>query len=163
MSIRLKSLLKDLLLYFEAMKIAHWMAVCALLTLAAWAQQAAQPFLEITGDVPHPHTFQEQEWNGLKHISISATNEHDKKTATYSGVLLRDLLKDAGVPSGETLRGKALSTVIVIIARDGYQVTFSIAELDEGIGNTQVLVADSEDGKPLTQTDWTTTPDRSDR
>lgn len=134
------------------MKTARWMAVCALVPLAVWAQQAAQPLLEITGDAPRPHTFQEQEWKGLKHISITATNEHDKKTATYSGVLLRDLLKDAGVPSGETLRGKALSTVIVIIARDGYQVTFSIAELDEGIGNTQVLVADSEDGKPLTQT-----------
>lgn len=152
MSIRLKSFLKDLLLYFEAMKIARWLAVCALVPMAVWAQQAAQPFLEITGDAPRPHTLQEQEWKGLKHISISATNAHDKTTAVYNGVLLRDLLKDAGVPSGETLRGKALSTVIVIIARDGYQVTFSIAELDEGIGNTQVLVADSEDGKPLTQT-----------
>lgn len=39
--------------------------------------------------------------------------------------------------------------VIVAVAADGYQVTFSIAELDEGIGNAKVLVADSEDGKPL--------------
>lgn len=134
------------------MKILRALAVCVVLQIAAWAQQVPQPFLEISGDVPHPRTFQEQEWKGLKHISISATNEHEKKTAAYSGVLLRDLLRDAGVPSGETLRGKALSTVVVIIARDGYQVVFSIAELDEGIGNTQVLVADSEDGKPLAQT-----------
>ena len=134
------------------MKTARGMAVCALVPMAVWAQQAAQPFLEITGDVPRPHSLQEQEWKGLKHISISATNAHDKTTAVYSGVLLRDLLKDAGVPSGETLRGKALSTVVMVIARDGYQVTFSIAELDEGIGNTQVLVADSADGKPLAET-----------
>ncbi len=67
-------------------------------------------------------------------------------------MLLRDLLKEAGVPAGENLRGKALATSIVVVANDGYQVTFSIAELDESIGNLQVLVADSEDGKPLAQT-----------
>lgn len=85
----------------------------------------------------------------MKHVSISATNAHEKKTAMYSGVLLGDLLKDAGVPTGENLRGKAMSTVVVVSASDGYQVVFSIGELDVSIGNLQVLVADSEDGKPL--------------
>ena len=80
---------------------------------------------------------------------MSATNVHDKKTATYSGVLLRDLLAETGVPAGENLRGKAMATAIVVSAADGYQVTFSIGELDASIGNLEVLVADSEDGKPL--------------
>lgn len=139
------------------MKILRALAVCVVLQIAAWAQQVPQPFLEISGDVPHPRTFQEQEWKGLKHISISATNEHEKKTAAYSGVLLRDLLRDAGVPSGETLRGKALSTVVVIIARDGYQVVFSIAELDEGIGNMQVLVAGQRGWKAAGRDGWPVT------
>lgn len=134
------------------MKISRLLAACAVLQLAVWAQQATQPILEISGDVPHPRTFQEQEWKQLKHTSLSATNTHEKKTATYSGVLLADLLKEAGLPSGESLRGKAMTTCIVVSASDGYQVTFSIAELDESIGNLQVLVADSEDGKPLAQT-----------
>jgi hypothetical protein len=30
-------------------------------------------------------------------------------------------------------------------------VVFSLGELDESIGNLQVLIADSEDGKPLPQ------------
>jgi len=107
--------------------------------------------LEISGDVPHPKVFQEQDWKQLKHVSVTATNAHDKKTATFSGVPLRDLLKEAGVLSGENLRGKALSTMIVVSATDGYQVTFSIGELDESVGNLQVLVADSEDGRPLGQ------------
>lgn len=124
--------------------------VYSLLQLAACAQQP-QFYLEISGDIPHPRSFQEQEWKQLKHTSLVATDAHEKKTATYSGVLLRDLLLDAGLPSGEKLRGKAMSTCIVITARDGYQVTFSIGELDESIGNLQVLVADSEDGKPLGQ------------
>lgn len=134
------------------MKKLRLFAVCVVLQLAAWTQQANPPFLKISGDVPHPRTLQEQEWKQLKHISVSATNAHEKKTATYGGVTLQDLLKETGVLSGENLRGRAMSTCIVVSASDGYQVTFSIAELDESIGNLQVLVADSEDGKPLAQT-----------
>jgi DMSO/TMAO reductase YedYZ molybdopterin-dependent catalytic subunit len=131
------------------MKMARILAICAVLQVAAWAQQAGTAVLEISGDIPHPRIFTEQDWKQFKHTPISATNAHEKKTATYSGVPLRELLKDAGVPSGENLRGKALATCVVVTASDGYQVTFSIAELDEGIGNLQVLIADSEDGKPL--------------
>lgn len=139
------------LLYSQVMRVLRSLGVCLFLQLAAWAQQGSQPFLEITGDVPHPRTFQEQEWKQLKHVSISATNAHEKKTANYSGVPLGELLREAGVPTGENLRGKAMSTCIVVSASDGYQVVFSIAELDESVGNLQVLVADSEDGKPLAQ------------
>jgi len=131
------------------MKPIRLFAFCAIVQLAAWTQQVSGPILEISGDVPHPRTFQEQEWKQLKHVSLTATNAHDKKSATYSGVSLRDLLKDVGVPSGESLHGKAFSTTIVVSATDGYQVAFSIAELDESVGNLQVLVADAEDGKPL--------------
>lgn|GEM_PF-2745723 len=119
--------------------------------IAAWVQQAEPVLIEISGDIPHPQSFQEQHWKQLKHTSLSATNTHEKKTATYSGVPLRDLLKEAGMPSGVDLRGKALTTCIIVSSADGYQVTFSIAELDESIGNLQVLIADSEDGKLLPQ------------
>src|SRR5262245_29648755 len=116
------------------MKPIRLLTFCLIVQLAALAQQVSGPVLEISGDVPHPRTFQEQGWKQLKHISLTATNAHEKKTATYSGVPLRDLLKDAGVPSGESLRGKAFSTTIVVRATDGYQVAFSIAELDESVG-----------------------------
>ena len=133
-------------------KIVKLFLICIALQVAARTQQAPGALLEIGGDVPHPRAFQEQDWKQLKHTSVSATNAHEKKTATYSGVALRDLLKEAGVPSGENLRGKGLTTCVVVAAADGYQVAFSIAELDESIGNLQVLVADAEDGKPLAQT-----------
>jgi DMSO/TMAO reductase YedYZ molybdopterin-dependent catalytic subunit len=134
------------------MKMARLFAICVIFQIAAWAQQNGAAILEVGGDVSHPHVYQEQEWKQLKHTSIPSTNAHEKKTSTFSGVSLRDLLKEAGVPSGENLRGKALATCVVVTANDGYQVTFSIAELDEGIGNLQVLVADSEDGKSLSPT-----------
>jgi hypothetical protein len=135
-----------------SVKIVESLLICVILHAGARAQQAPAVFLEIGGDVAHPRAFQEQEWKQLKHTSISATNAHEKKTATYSGVALRDLLKEAGVPSGENLRGKGLTACVVITAADGYQVTFSIAELDESFGNLQALVADAEDGKALAQT-----------
>lgn len=133
------------------MKPLRIFVLCAAIQLAALAQQALTPFLEISGDVPHPRTFQEQDWKQLKHVSVTATNTHDKKTATYSGVPLHGLLKEAGVPFGENLRGKSFSTTIVVSASDGYRAAFSIAELDDSVGNLQVLVADSEDGKPLAE------------
>ena|SRR5579871_6855872 len=131
------------------MKMARIIAFAALFQLAAWAQQDTDAVLEISGDIPHQHTYTAQEWKQLKHTPVTATNAHEKKTATYNGVPLQELLKEAGIPTGENLRGKALTTCIIVSASDGYQVVFSLAELDEGIGNVQVLVADSEDGKPL--------------
>lgn len=107
--------------------------------------------LEISGDVPHPHAYQEQEWKQLKHVSVTATNNHDKKTNTYSGVPLYDLLKEAGVPTGDAMRGKGMKTYVMVTAGDGYQVLFALSELDEQIGHLQVIVADSEDGKAFEQ------------
>jgi DMSO/TMAO reductase YedYZ molybdopterin-dependent catalytic subunit len=131
------------------MRTLRLLAVCISFALAAYAQQ--NTVLEVTGDAPHPRTYSEQEWKQIKHTSVSATNAHEKKTAVYAGVPLKDLLRDAGVAAGDNLRGKAMSGCIVVSAADGYQVAFSIAELDESIGGLQVLVADSEDGKPLGQ------------
>ena len=37
----------------------------------------------------------------------------------------------------------------MVVARDGYRVTFSLAELDQEFTNLQVLLADRRDGKPL--------------
>ena len=134
------------------MKTLRTLAVLGILQIAAWTQQAAPAYLEIGGDVPHPQVLQEKDWKALKHVSISATNAHDKKTSTFQGVPLMEVLQAAGVPAGESLRGKALTTVVVITASDGYKVTFSLAELDAGLGSRQVIVADSEDGKPLPPT-----------
>jgi hypothetical protein len=62
---------------------------------------------------------------------------------------LADLLKLAGAPSGDKLRGPALATYVLVEAADGYRVVFSLAELDPGIQDSNVLVADKLDGYPL--------------
>jgi len=81
--------------------------------------------------------------------SLSVVNPHDKKKEAYEGVLLEDLLTKAGVPQGEQLRGVSMATYVIAEAADGYRVVFSLAELDSGILESEIIVADTMDGAPL--------------
>ena len=62
---------------------------------------------------------------------------------------MREILKRAGAPLGNQLRGKALASYVLAKAHDGYQVVFTLGEMDAAFGNEQILVADKRDGKPL--------------
>jgi len=55
----------------------------------------------------------------------------------------------AGLPQGESLRGLAMASYVLAEASDGYRVVFSLAELDSGILDSEVMVADTMDGAPL--------------
>jgi DMSO/TMAO reductase YedYZ molybdopterin-dependent catalytic subunit len=85
--------------------------------------------------------------------AASATLTAHGQSQTCSGVWLADLAAAAGLPAGDTLRGPALTTLIVAEAADGYRVAFSLAELDAKLGKRSVLVASSCDGKPLGEAD----------
>jgi hypothetical protein len=80
-------------------------------------------------------------------------NEHDGSQTTYEGVLLREILKKAGAPFGHDLRGKALTSYVVAKASDGYQVIFTLAELDADLANERILVADKRGGQALSEHD----------
>jgi DMSO/TMAO reductase YedYZ molybdopterin-dependent catalytic subunit len=81
--------------------------------------------------------------------TLSVVNPHDNKTETYEGVLLEELLKRAGVAQGEKLRGALMATYVIAEAEDGYRVVFSLAELDSGILDSDVIVADTINGESL--------------
>jgi hypothetical protein len=81
--------------------------------------------------------------------TLTVTNSHEKKIATYEGVLLEELLKRAGVPQGERLHGQSLATYVIAEAEDGYLVVFSLAELDSGILDSDIIVADTVDNGPI--------------
>lgn len=74
---------------------------------------------------------------------------HDEAPAEWEGVALADVLRNAGAPLDQRLRGRALSAFVRVTAVDGYRVVFSLAELDAAFGNTVVVLADRRDGKPL--------------
>jgi DMSO/TMAO reductase YedYZ molybdopterin-dependent catalytic subunit len=105
--------------------------------------------LKIGGAVSTPLVLSAEDLKKMPRKTLSVVNPHNNKTELYEGVLVEDLLKRAGVPLGEHLRGAALATYVVFEAEDGYRVVFSIAELDSGIVDSGVMVADTMDGAAL--------------
>jgi DMSO/TMAO reductase YedYZ molybdopterin-dependent catalytic subunit len=105
--------------------------------------------LKIGGAVSTPLTVTIADLKNMPRTVLRVTNPHENKTETYEGVLLEELLRRAGVPQGDQLRGKLLATWVIAEAEDGYKVAFSIAELDSGIANSEILVADTVDGAPI--------------
>jgi DMSO/TMAO reductase YedYZ molybdopterin-dependent catalytic subunit len=119
-------------------------------TPTATEQTTAAPAeLRISGAVSTPLVLTVADLRKMPRKSISVVNPHDKKKETYEGVLLEELLHKAGVPQGEQLRGRAMATYVIAEAEDGYRVVFSLAELDSGILESEVIVADTMDGAPL--------------
>jgi hypothetical protein len=85
----------------------------------------------------------------MPRTTLHVSNSHEKKSETYEGVLLEELLRRAGAPHGEQLRGPLMTTYVVAEASDGYRVLFSLAELDSDFVNSEILVADTVDGAPI--------------
>jgi DMSO/TMAO reductase YedYZ molybdopterin-dependent catalytic subunit len=105
--------------------------------------------LRITGEVSTPLTLTIADLKKMPRKTLSVVNPHDKKTEVYEGVLLEELLRRAGVAQGEKLRGAAMATYVVAEGSDGYRVIFSLAELDSGVIDSDVMVADTMDGAPI--------------
>jgi len=105
--------------------------------------------LVVRGDVGLPLSLSLLDLGGLPRQILKVYNEHEKKQETYQGVPLAEILKRAGLPQGEELRGPALATYVRAEGADGYAVVFSLAELDSSIQDSGVLVADTLDGRPI--------------
>ncbi|MGO9641772.1 MAG: molybdopterin-dependent oxidoreductase [Candidatus Acidiferrales bacterium] len=104
----------------------------------------------MTGAVKQELHLTAADWNALPRTKITAKGEHDTQPRVYEGVLLRDLLTKAGVPSGNDMhRPGAVMLGVVANAADNYHVLFSLAELDSSFGGATVLVADRVDGQPF--------------
>ena len=110
---------------------------------------AAAAELRISGAVSTPLVLTVADLKKMPRKTPSVMNPHDKKKETYEGVFLEELLRRAGVPQGEQLRGSSMATCVIAEATDGYRVVFSLAELDSGILESDVIVADTMDGAPL--------------
>jgi DMSO/TMAO reductase YedYZ molybdopterin-dependent catalytic subunit len=108
--------------------------------------------LTVTGDVEHPLSLSLDDLRKVPRITLKVTNPHEKKDETYDGVALSELLKQAGVPQGLTLRGPALATYVIAEAADGYRVLYSLAELDSDFQDSGVIIADTIDAKPMGDT-----------
>jgi DMSO/TMAO reductase YedYZ molybdopterin-dependent catalytic subunit len=127
---------------------------CAQSTTPAPPSPAVQPQVNdakfvVDGDVETSLSLTISELSGFPRETLKVTNEHSGKEETYQGVPVVELLKRAGVPQGHELRGAAMTTYVRAQGADGYSVTFSLAELDPSIQDSDVIVADTLNGEPI--------------
>ena len=114
------------------------------------AQDVKDVLLTMSREGQAPVRLTTVDFAKLKRLQVKAT-DHEQNVATFEGVLLRDALQPLGLPFGKDLRGKALTIYLLIEAQDGYQVVFTLPELDALFTDKVVLLADRRDGKPLSE------------
>lgn len=118
-----------------------------LLFAAMLPAQQSSPSVVVMGSVTQPLFLTAADLATMPRAAVTTTNGGIQ--TRYEGVWLHEILKKAGVPLGEQLRGRALTTYVLAEAQDGYQVVFSIGELDPAFADNQILLADTANGKPL--------------
>ena len=111
-----------------------------------FTQSPGGPALAISGDGAAT-TLSASDLQGLARTCVAV--KEGTETVTYEDVVAGELLHRAGVPQGAQLRGEALARYVLASGSDGYRVVFSLAELDPGFGGSEVIVADSRDGRSL--------------
>ncbi len=85
---------------------------------------------------------------GLPRRTVTVPAENGE-SARYSGVDLGVLLAKNGAPLGPALRGAAAADYALVTATDAYRAVFALAELDAGLTDKVIILADERDGKPL--------------
>jgi hypothetical protein len=135
-------ILPVLLVVFVASLFPETLRTCA---------QIGSPAVElrVSGAVNTSLSLSAADLKKMPRKTISVMNPHEKKQETYEGVAVEEILKRAGVPQGEQMRGSAMASYVLAEAEDGYRVVFSAAELDPGMVDSEVIVADTMDGAPL--------------
>src|SRR5215470_15892197 len=84
----------------------------------------------------------------MPRVTVSVS-EHSSPSTKFEGPALRIVLEKAGVDFGEKLKGKRLSTCLLVEAADGYRVVIALPELDPAFTEKQTLLVFLRDGKPL--------------
>ena len=124
----------------------RWL-ILGLLSAGLLPAQDATPTIQVTGAVKQALTLSAADLAKMPRASVRTTN--NGMETVYEGVSLHEVLKKAGVPLGSELRGKALASYVLATAQDGYQVVFSLGELDPSFIDNEFLLADTANGKPL--------------
>lgn len=116
------------------------------LGFAGRAQQAA--VVKVMGEVLTPLTLTASDLASMPRTTASSKDKQGGMHS-YSGVAIAEILNKAGVTTGRQLRGENLAKYLLVTCADGYQVVFSLAELDLSFTDRVVILADQEEGKPL--------------
>jgi DMSO/TMAO reductase YedYZ molybdopterin-dependent catalytic subunit len=127
--------------------------MCNVLTQAQAPTPGAQenPGIRVIGEVMNPLTLSASDLASMPRTTASAKDKQGIMHS-FSGVAIAEILHKAGVTTGSQLRGKNLAKYLLVSCADGYQVVFSLAELDSAFTDRVAILADQEEGKPLPAT-----------
>jgi len=137
---------------FASSMASLFLAVSLLPSHSAFAQTpsvAGPAEIKIGGAVAKSLVLSAADLKKMPRATVHVANPHNHQAEAYDGVALETLLHQAAVPHGEQLRGTSMAMYVVVEAADNYRVTFSIAELDSGILDSEILIADTMNGAPL--------------
>ena len=117
--------------------------------LASQAQTTGkEASVKISGEVTNPLELKLADLQQYPQTEVMR-KDRDGKDHTYSGVVLSAILQKAGATLGKELRGENLTKYILVEASDGYQVIFTLAELDKDFTDRTIILANKIDGQPL--------------
>jgi DMSO/TMAO reductase YedYZ molybdopterin-dependent catalytic subunit len=107
-----------------------------------------QPSIKVSGEVTKPLQLQAADLTKMNRVTVTM-KDRDGNDHAYTGVPVEDILSMAGVTTGKQLRGENLTKYLLVKCADGYEVLFSLAELDPDFTDRTVIIADESEGKPL--------------
>lgn len=111
------------------------------------AAPSPQAAVVVGGAVTTPLHLDAAALRKLPRHSFAAT-DHGRRSV-WQGVALADVLREAGAPLGDALRGRNLALYVRVSAADGYRAVYSLAELDPAMHDGDVILADGRDGRAL--------------
>ncbi len=122
------------------------LAAALLAPLPALAQAPAAS-LALTGPTGRTVALSAAQVAALPRVKVTLEGHGQKHD--YEGPLLIDVLAKVGAPVGKDIHGSELATVVLVTARDGYQVAIGLAEADPGTRANRIILADKRDGAAL--------------
>lgn len=128
------------------MRTIKTLLLVLVVAVTAFAQK--EQTLSVTGEVATPLTLTRQDLAAYKPVTAQV-KDRDNKLHEFKGVALFEVLEKAGVTTGSKLRGENLAKYLLIGAADGYEVVYSLPEIDPEFTDQMVLLAFEKDGRPL--------------
>jgi DMSO/TMAO reductase YedYZ molybdopterin-dependent catalytic subunit len=137
-------------------RLGLMVASISCLVISVSAQKVASPpttdvLLTVGGKVEHTLSLTRADLGKFTRQTMQAKGR-DGKDHTYEGVAVADILQRVGVKFGEALHQEAVATYLLAEAADGYQVVFALPEFDTSSIDRLILIADRQDGSPLSAT-----------
>jgi len=128
------------------MRKYRFFCVCfPLVALTLVSVQAQSQQLTVQTEAGKQTVLSRADLEGMPHVKVTTS----QNPTTFEGVALRDVLIKGGIAFGESLRGKRMSSCLLVEAADGYSVVFALPELDPAFTDKQIVLAFLENGKPL--------------